>query len=353
MTSILSLLEVSKRYGPVRAVEGVDLEVRDGEILTLVGPSGCGKSTLLRLVAGLAAPDAGEIRIRDELVSGGGVWAPPERRRIGIVFQDHALFPHLSVAENVGFGLGRRERRGGRVGEVLRMVGMEDHAERYPHELSGGEQQRVALARALAPAPAVILLDEPFSDLDRNLRERVRRETMDVLREAGATAIFVTHDREEALVVGDRVAVMRAGRIEQTGVPSAVFHAPRSRFVATFMGEADFLPARRENGRMRTEAGYAPPPPGTEEGDETEIMVRPHEVAFDLDRGTKATIVGREFQGAFVLYTLELSSGRRLRSLQSHTRVFRPGTAIGIRLDHGHPPATFRGDEAVAGPDGG
>ncbi|MQA86389.1 MAG: ATP-binding cassette domain-containing protein [Streptosporangiales bacterium] len=350
--AVLELRGISKRFGSVVAVDEVSLEVAEGELVALVGPSGCGKSTLLRLVAGLEHPDRGEILVRGDRVAGPRAWRPPERRRVGIVFQDHALFPHLTVAANVAFGLDGwpAARRRARVDEVLDLVAMSGYADRYPHELSGGEGQRVALARALAPQPAVLLLDEPFSNLDRNLRVQIREDTTAILERAGVTVLFVTHDQQEALAVGRRVAVMRDGRVEQADLPDRVFHAPTNRFVATFMGDADFLPARLDRRELVTEAGRLPAPPGLggaagEAG--MEVMARPHEVAIDPD-GRDARVVAAEFQGAFVLYRVALASGRIVRSLQPHTAVYPVGTRVAVTLQHGHTPTVMVGDDAVS-----
>lgn len=338
----LTLEHIRKLYGRVTAIDELDLTVRDAELLALVGPSGCGKSTLLRLIAGLEPPESGTVHIAGTSVAGNGTWDPPERRNVGLVFQDYALFPHLTVERNVAFGLNRlaRERQRQRIADTLELVAMTKLARRYPHELSGGEQQRVALARALAPEPDVVLLDEPFSNLDRHLRAQVRADTVSILRKTHTAAILVTHDQSEALAVGDRVAVMRAGRIEQIGSPDRVFHTPANRFVATFMGEADFLPAQLVDATLVTEAGHAPAPahmPASAAG--FDVMVRPHEVALRQAADGNARVVDTEFQGGFVLHTVILDSGRRLRSLQPHTTHYPIGTRLHAELAHGHPPA--------------
>ena len=341
-TPALRLEGLHKRFGDVHAVAGVDLTLRAGEILAMVGPSGCGKSTLIRLVTGLATPDAGSVSLGGREVAGAGGSLPPEQRRIGVVFQEHGLFPHLTVGDNIAFGLRGRsssERRA-RIREVLALVDLPDHGDRYPHELSGGERQRVALARSLAPEPDVVLLDEPFASLDPNLRQRIRAETVLILREAKASALLVTHDQLEALAMGDRVAVMSAGRIEQVDIPQTVFSHPANRFVATFLGEADFLPAAREGGCLTTEAGPCPAP--FDDDGEGEVMVRPHEVALAPDLDPNGVITAVEYQGAHILYELRLLSGRRLRSLQPHTRVYSVDTPIRATLAHGHPPAVLR-----------
>lgn len=346
--AVLVLDGVTKRYGDVAAVRDLALVARDGELLTLVGPSGCGKSTTLRLVAGLERPDDGEISIGGELVAGKRAWRPAERRPVGLVFQDHALFPHLTVAGNVAFGLDRwsADRRRARLADILELVQMSSLAGRYPHELSGGEQQRVALARALAPEPAVVLLDEPFSNLDRNLRAQIRADTVAVLRATGTTCVLVTHDQHEAMAVGDRVVVMHHGRIEQVDVPGAVFHLPANRFVATFMGDADFLPGRRDGADFHTEAGPVAAPAGLPSGQRGEVMLRPHEVSLHPHGGGAGggRVVAAEFQGGFYLYTVELPSGRRLRSLQPHTTTWPVGSTVAVELTPGHVPAVLVGD---------
>ncbi|HEX5769967.1 MAG TPA: ABC transporter ATP-binding protein [Nocardioidaceae bacterium] len=349
----LVLEGVTKRYGSTVAVDSIDLTAAPGELITLVGPSGCGKSTTLRLVAGLDRPDAGTIRIAGEVVADSHHFQQPEHRRVGLVFQDHALFPHLTVAQNVAFGLNKmpRAERRARVGEVLDLVRLGHLAARYPHELSGGEQQRVALARALAPRPAVVLLDEPFSSLDESLRAQVRADTVAVLRETGTTGMLVTHDQTEALSVGDRVIVMEGGSVEQADTPERVFEQPATRFVASFMGDADFLPAHVHDALLTCEIGVVSTIPGWAACDvDVDVVLRPHEVALSLDPGSAAHVVAVEYHGAFVLHTIELPSGQRLRSWQPHAVRHPVGTAVAVTVVPGITPTLLVGDQAVTSP---
>ncbi|MBW3603990.1 MAG: ABC transporter ATP-binding protein [Actinobacteria bacterium] len=344
-TPVVELAGVSRRYGNVVALDAVSLTVARGELLAVVGPSGCGKTTLLQVVAGLTAPDAGSVRIVDRVVVDGDVWVPPERRRVGVVFQDHALFPHLTVADNVAFGVPRGRGRAARRDEALDLVRLRHLVDRYPHELSGGEQQRVALARALAPAPEVVLLDEPFSSLDANLRTDLRQQTAAVLRAAGTTAIFVTHDQTEALSIGGRVAVLRAGRVEQCAEPETVFHAPTTRFAATFLGEADMV-------RGTARAGIADTPVGRLPVDDrlsgaVDVMVRPHEVAMVAAADGDARVERVEFRGATVLHVLALDAGLHLRCEIAHERQLPVGTRVRVTVDAGHPFAAFPTDPPV------
>ncbi|MBT9132914.1 MAG: Spermidine/putrescine import ATP-binding protein PotA [Firmicutes bacterium] len=243
---------VSKAFGRVTAISDLTLEIKKEEFFSLLGPSGCGKTTILRLIAGLEMPDKGTIAIGERIVAG-PEWVQPEKRRIGLVFQDYALFPHMTVFKNISFGLtdcSKNELKK-KVMELLKMVGLSDAAQRYPHELSGGQQQRVALARALAPSPQVMLLDEPFSNLDADLRMELRTETKRILKESGTTTILVTHDQEEAFSMSDRVGVLNNGRLEQVGMPEQIYHRPLTRFVAGFVGRADFV-----RGRIEGESGF-------------------------------------------------------------------------------------------------
>jgi iron(III) transport system ATP-binding protein len=349
----LALEGVGKRYGTAVAAEALDLTAAAGELVTLIGPSGCGKSTTLRLVAGLERPDTGTVRSAGEVVADDRRFQPPEQRRVGLVFQDHALFPHLRVADNVAFGLAHlpRAQRRDRVGEVLALVRLGHLADRYPHELSGGEQQRVALARALAPRPAVVLLDEPFSSLDESLRAQVRADTVAALRDTGTTGILVTHDQTEALSVGDRVVVMRGGRIEQADTPERVFEQPATRFVASFMGDADFLPAHVRGALLTCEIGVVSTVPGWAQCDlDVDVVLRPHEVALTVAPGSEAQVTGVEYHGAFVLHTVRLGSGRTLRSWQPHAVRHPVGTHVAVGVVPGITPTLLIGDHAVTSP---
>jgi len=336
---VLTLEQVTKRFGAVTALDAVDLEVRRGELVAVVGPSGCGKSTLLRSVAGLTGIDAGRIAVAGRDVAGPGRFVAPEDRHVGVVFQDLALFPHLDVTANVGFGLERGSRGGSRVGEVLDLVGLSGLAGRYPHELSGGEQQRAALARALAPRPVVVLLDEPFSQLDRNLRTVVREQTVDVLRADGATGLFVTHDQEEALAAADRVAVMRQGRLEQVGSPETVFHTPVNRFVATFLGEADFVAGDRAGTSVTTPLGRLPVT--TSGVGPCQVMVRPHELEIDEEADGPAWVERTEFRGAVILHHVSLPDGSTVRALRPHTEPVEVGARVRVRPVLSHPLVAF------------
>jgi iron(III) transport system ATP-binding protein len=338
----LSLNQVSKAYGVDFGVHDLNLELPQEQILALVGPSGCGKTTTLRLIAGFERPEAGTIYLGGRLLADPYQATPPEKRGIGMVFQDHALFPHLTVGENVAFGLRRRDNgQRERVRFMLALVGLEAMAGRFPHELSGGERQRVALARALVPEPAILLLDEPFSNLDADLRLKMREEVRVILKGIQATAIFVTHDQEEALYMGDLLAVMNAGRIEQIGKPEAIFHTPQTRFVADFMGETDFLEGEVTAEGIRTEIGVvaqqAPYPTGTQ----VELALRPDDVSFTPKAGAQSLVLARRFTGALNVYRLRLPSGHLLHAFVPHHHIYQPGTPVEVRIDPGHELACF------------
>jgi iron(III) transport system ATP-binding protein len=352
---VIALRDVVRRFAGAAsaAVNGVSFDIAEGEILAMLGPSGSGKTTVLRLIAGFEPPDAGTIHIAGRLVAGGGAWAPPEARGIGMVFQDYALFPHLTAAENVAFGLHciLAAERGPRTEEVLTLVGMEAFAGRYPHELSGGQQQRVALARALAPRPFAVLLDEPFSNLDADLRGQVREEVRAILKATGTSALFVTHDQEEALLLGDRVAVLNQGRLEQVDTPEIVFHAPKTRFVAGFFGRASFLPARITSDGLETEAGILPQRVtmnGHGSDGYLEVLVRPDDLDILAAPDGAAMIIDRLFVGAEIIYRVQLPSGLLVHARQPHTARFERGARVSVRLSPGHALACFRNGRAEA-----
>jgi iron(III) transport system ATP-binding protein len=329
----LALRSLRKAYGAVDAVAGLDLEVTPGSICALLGPSGCGKTTTLRLIAGLERPDAGEIELGGRVLNGPGAFVPPERRRIGMVFQDYALFPHLDVAGNVGYGLGHRPDPA-RVAEVLELVGLAGSARRPVHELSGGQQQRVALARALAPTPDLILLDEPFSNLDAGLRDRLRLEVREILARAGVTALFVTHDQAEALSIAETVAVMREGRVEQVGTPEEIYSRPASRWVARFLGEIEIVPGEAAGGRAQCELGTVPAEHGI--SGPVEVLIRPESVAIGLSgpqNGADAEVVARRFFGHDQLIELRLASGRTIRSRRLGFPAWHPGDRVRVWVD--------------------
>lgn len=322
---------LSKTFGKVQAVDGVNLSLHEGHFLALLGPSGCGKTTTLRLLAGFESPDSGEIQIGDQIVSRPGVFIPPEKRSVGMVFQEYALFPHLSVADNVAYGVPKGIDKKARVNEALELVGLVHVQARMPYELSGGQQQRIALARALAPHPQLILLDEPFSNLDAGLRTQVRAEVRHILRQAQATVIFVTHDQEEALSLADEVAVMIDGRIAQTDAPQKLYRRPISKQVATFLGTANFLPGQAANGVVTCELGQLPAS-GLHTGP-IEVMLRPEDVQLVPQTSGSAQVIDREYFGHDQLVRVRLESGTQLQSrLLGSEGDFPPGQRVDLTV---------------------
>ena len=332
----LELDRVSIAYNGTRVVSDISLDVAQGMIACLLGPSGCGKTTLLRAIGGFEAVTTGEIRLNGRCVSRPGASEMPEKRRVGMVFQDLALFPHLSVRDNIGFGLQvlPTKSRRARIDEMLEAVGLSEMASRFVHELSGGQQQRVALARALAPKPNVLLLDEPFSNLDSDLREQLAREVRSILKTEGMTAVLVTHDQHEAFAMAEQIGLMHAGRIEQWDTPYRLYHEPATRFAADFIGLGVWLPGRMTDDRtVTTELGsFSRQNAGIRiDGREVEVLIRPDDIEHDDASPLLGEVIEAQFRGAEYLYRLRLPSGQPLLCYASSHHQHPPGTRIGIR----------------------
>ena len=316
------------------AVQNVSLGLRAGQIGVLIGPSGCGKTTLLRAVAGLEPVSGGTIHLGQKLVGSPQHSLPPEERRIGMVFQDYALFPHLNVGRNVAFGIHAlgRAAQSARVAEVLRLVGLEGSEARFPHELSGGQQQRVALARALAPRPQLMLLDEPFSNLDVDLRERLAHELRDILKAAHTTALFVTHDQLEAFAIGDQIGVMEHGQLHQWADAATLYHQPATRFVADFIGHGAFVPAVPAQGaqgwQLNTPLGAIATDAALPACD---VLLRAHDVVVDAASPYRATLLRKSFRGSQYLYTLQLADQRQIYARASSDLQHAVGESVGLR----------------------
>lgn len=336
---ILHLKGITKQFvkATIAAVEGVTLALPQGDVLGLLGPSGCGKTTLLRLIAGFEEPQAGTIKISNRIVAGNGNWITPEQRDIGMVFQDYALFPHLTVAKNIAFGLHNSRKKAlfntqKRTAEVIALVGLQGLENRYPHQLSGGQQQRVALARAIAPQPALVLLDEPLSNLDVQVRLRLRQEVRDILKNTGTSGVFVTHDQEEALSISDWVAVMQQGQLEQFGTPEAVYREPTSRFVAEFVTQANFLPAKRRGDLWETEVGCfkASTHESFEDGD---LMIRQEDIRLKPNDNATVVIGDRQFLGREHSYCLLTLSGQKVFARMTCSMAIPIGTKVQLSVD--------------------
>jgi iron(III) transport system ATP-binding protein len=337
----LELAGVARAYGAQRVLDGLDLRLEPGTIGCLLGPSGCGKTTALRAIAGFERVDAGRIVADGAVLScaATGVHVPPAARRVGMVFQEHALFPHLDVLGNVAFGLADRptgERRA-RALELIAAVGLEGLDRRRPHELSGGQQQRVALARALAPEPRLLLLDEPLSSLDAELRQRLGAELRALLERYGTTALLVTHDQQEAFAIADAIGVLRAGRLEQWAAPHALYHRPASRFVAEFVGTGAFLRGTLDReGRVHTPFGPVRVAVDAPPGEAVDLLLRPDEVVHDAASATRAEVLRRTFRGADFEYALRLDDGSQVLSLVPSHHEHAVGERIGVRLAATH-----------------
>ncbi len=336
MKSAVTLDKVRKQFARQEnpAVNNLDLQIDEGELVALLGPSGCGKTTTLRLIAGFETPDAGSIYISGDLVAGEHHVVPPERRSIGMVFQDYALFPHLTVTKNIAFGLRGVDKqvRRERLSELLELTGLANFADRLPHELSGGQQQRVALARSLAPKPKLILLDEPFSNLDTEMRLQMRVEVRDLLKSLGTTAILVTHDQQEAMTFADRMAVMLDGSIHQIDKPETIYHYPATRAVANFVGLGTFVPALVNGDLADSDVGqFELGEHGPHES--VDLLIRPRDVTLEVDPDGVAVIESRVFHGAESTYVVRLPCGVQLQSSQPSYVSISPGTRVRVRCN--------------------
>ncbi len=341
MNALLEIKDIECRYDHNPVVRALSLHINKGSIACLLGPSGCGKTTVLRAIAGFEPVSQGEILLRGVTASRPGYTLPPEKRRLGMVFQDYALFPHMDVTRNICFGLRDMSNAARRdtAARLLKVVGLEGYGDRYPHELSGGQQQRVALARALAARPELILMDEPFSNLDVDLRARLGGEVRAILKDQGIAALMVTHDQQEAFALGDVVGIMSAGRIVQWDTPSNIYHEPIDRFVADFIGQGVFLPGTvRTADSIETDLGIIPGdraylwPPGTA----VEVLLRPDDVVHDPASALRGRILRKTFKGAEILYTMRLPGGTIVLSLFPSHFDYAEGQEAGIRIAAQH-----------------
>lgn len=354
---ILQLKHITKTY-PSRALgtageestailDDVNLTLNHGELLGLLGPSGCGKTTLLRIVAGFESISQGTVEIAGKVVCTNCEFTAAEKRQTGMVFQDYALFPHLTVADNIAFGLKHHSKKTGkslfgrknqalikpRVAQVLELVGLTGFEQRYPHQLSGGQQQRISLARALAPQPALILLDEPLSNLDVQVRHRLRGEIRAILKAAGTSAIFVTHDREEALAISDKIAVMRQGQIEQVGTPEEIYLNPKTRFVAEFVTQANFLPATNQGEFWQTEIGRFEISVQHAKIESGDLMIRPEDIVLIPDPSSQTVVRDRQFLGREYYYSVETASGKEIYARMGLAQAIDLGTRVKLSLN--------------------
>ncbi|MGV8861275.1 MAG: ABC transporter ATP-binding protein [Pseudomonas sp.] len=336
---LLNLRNLACGYQDQRVVQDLNLHLNTGDIGCFLGSSGCGKTTTLRAIAGFEPVYEGEITLAGEVISRPGFTLAPEKRRIGMVFQDYALFPHLSVAENIGFGIRKHPRLKQVTDELLELVNLGTLGKRYPHELSGGQQQRVALARALAPEPQLLLLDEPFSNLDGELRRRLSHEVREILKARGTSAILVTHDQEEAFAVSDHVGVFKEGRLEQWDTPYNLYHEPLTPFVASFIGKGYFIrgqlvspeSVQTELGLLRGNRAYV-----WATGSAVDVLLRPDDIVYAPDSTLRTLVVSKTFQGASTLYRLQMPTGSQLEAIFPSHADYRAGDEVGIRVAADH-----------------
>ncbi len=342
MSSLLTLKNISVAYGQQTIVQNIDLELKEGQITCLLGPSGCGKTTLLRTIAGFEKPSQGDIKIRNQVVSTANKVLAPENRNIGMVFQDFALFPHLNIEANIRFGLSKKmsdSEQLERCNELLELVGLSGSNTKYPHQLSGGQQQRIALARALAPKPDILLLDEPFSSLDVELRQQLAREVRDILKQLNITAILVTHDQNEAFAMADTVGLIYQGTLVQYDTPYNLYHTPATRFVANFIGQGVFIPGEYiGDQKINTDLGIiqGDVPEQCKVGCKLDLLIRPDDIIHDDDSDIQLEITERLFRGSDFLYTLKLETGRSILCIAGSHHDHSLHEKIGIKMDIDH-----------------
>jgi iron(III) transport system ATP-binding protein len=339
--SKLTLQNIHIRYGDNAVVHDVNLTVENGQIACLLGPSGCGKTTLLRAIAGFEPVTQGTITLKDQVISAPGIHIPPEKRNIGMVFQDYALFPHLSITDNISFGIRKQsgKDKAKRVTELLELVNLPGYEKRYPHELSGGQQQRIALARALAPQPRLLLLDEPFGSQDVELREMLAREVRDILKREGMTAILVTHDQHEAFAMADEIGVLQMGRLQQWDTGYNLYHRPANQFVAGFIGQGALIPGMVLNhNTVSTLIGavHGEVPALCQAECPVDVLIRPDDLRLVADAPRKAKVISRVFRGAEYLYVLALSDGSQILALTPSHQVREVGETVCFELDMQH-----------------
>jgi len=341
MKKLLCLQNISVAYQQQNIVSDINFDLIEGDISCLLGPSGCGKTTVLRTIAGFEKPTAGSIKLKDRIISNPEYVVPPEKRKIGMVFQDFALFPHLSVEKNITFGLDKKNHQSNlqRCNELLRLINLTGMNDKYPHQLSGGQQQRVALARAMAPRPEILLLDEPFSSLDVELREQLAREVRQILKLENITAILVTHDQHEAFAMADKVGLINEGKLIQWDTPYNLYHKPATRFAADFIGQGEFIAGEYiGDNRIKTEIGIikGDVPAQCKLGCKLDLLIRPDDIIHDDDSDFKLEIVERLFRGADFLYTLKLDSGGTLICIASSHHDHKLHEKLGVNFDVSH-----------------
>lgn len=336
---ILELDNITCGYQPnVPTVRNLSLHLQPGQILCLLGPSGCGKTTTLRAIAGFEKISAGEIRLQGQPIATASFHMPPEQRRVGMVFQEYALFPHMHVEDNIAFGLYHwpTTDRKSRVQDLLELVGLQGFEHRFPHELSGGQQQRVAIARALAPKPVMLLLDEPFSNLDPEMTINMRKELYRVLRQTQTTAILVTHDHEEAFAMADHVAVMQEGVLVQCDTPEEIYQHPSCAFVAEFIGQANIIQGIIHNGQVETEIGTFPNRSDFRSDSHVLVMIRSNDLQFTPSKSASDLIESRQFQGSHTLYAIRLKSGKLIHCCMSPIPVYNIDTPVNVQVTTSH-----------------